>query len=707
MPISRVCLIGAGFIADIHAQALTELPDLKPVAIVDPNQRAAKALAKKWGIERTFESVTEVKAWGGFDRAHLLTPPNIHHQPGLEVLHAGFPLLVEKPLAETPEECAEMTTLADEKDVPFGVNQNFIFHPAFLKMKQWIDQGRYGPLRQLECIYNVPLRQLLSRQFGHWMFRQPVNILLEQAVHPLSQIVTLMGAPDRIMALSDAPLEISPGVPFHPACSVTLLNNKVRTSMGFAVGREFPLWQLTAVCDDGAIVADIGQNRTFAYQRSPWLEAADHALCGRNAASMMRKQATKGIIDYARSLVRLKPRCDPFYQSMRNSIAAFHSAINHGNRPQSSGHFGRILVNICEEIASKAYAQPRIPITPPKAAPQTPNADVALLGGTGFIGMHTLRALLEADLRVTVMARTPHNLAPIYQDKRVTVMTGNLLNPDDVARGIGDAPIVINLAHGGGGDSWKSVKASMVGSAEQVAKICLEKKVKHLIHVGSIAGLYLGDPNEIITGSTLPDPQDEQRADYSRAKAVADRLLLEIHQKQGLPVSIFRPGVVVGDGSPPFHSGVGFFNNSQYCLGWNDGTNTLPFVLVEDVADALVLAAQADPAKLAGKTFNLSGDVHMNAQEYIQHLGEALERPLHFVPQSVYKLYSIELGKWLIKRIGGRIVPMPSMRDFRSRGMPAQFDCSDLKTTLNWSPEANTQQFIKRAITLFAEDQTS
>jgi len=61
-----------------------------------------------------------------------------------------------------------------------------------------------------------------------------------------------------------------------------------------------------------------------------------------------------------------------------------------------------------------------------------------------------------------------------------------------------------------------------------------------------------------VTGATPPDPSADQRADYARAKAMADRLLLTMHASDGLPVCILRPGVVVGDGGPPLHSGLGF-----------------------------------------------------------------------------------------------------------------------------------------------------
>ena len=39
---------------------------------------------------------------------------------------------------------------------------------------------------------------------------------------------------------------------------------------------------------------------------------------------------------------------------------------------------------------------------------------------------------------------------------------------------------------------------------------------------------------------------------------------------------LVKAGVVVGEGGPPLHSGLGLFNNDQHCIGWNDGRNPLP-----------------------------------------------------------------------------------------------------------------------------------
>ena len=87
-------------------------------------------------------------------------------------------------------------------------------------------------------------------------------------------------------------------------------------------------------------------------------------------------------------------------------------------------------------------------------------------------------------------------------------------------------------------------------------------------------------------------------------------------------------------------------------MGWNDGRNPLPFVLVEDVADAIARAALKP--ELSGRSLNLVGDVAMTAREYIEELSRILERPLKFHGQSPEKLYLVEWGKWGVKRLAGR-----------------------------------------------------
>lgn len=293
------------------------------------------------------------------------------------------------------------------------------------------------------------------------------------------------------------------------------------------------------------------------------------------------------------------------------------------------------------------------------------------------------------------MARNLNNLPGVFQDERVTLHRGDIGNSADVAAAIAGADCVINLAHGGGGSSWDEIRIAMVDGAETVAKACLAAKTRRLIYVGSIAALYLGSQSTVVTGTTGVDPQHARRADYARAKALCEERLWALLTNSELELCILRPGLVVGNGTSPFHSGLGFFNNDQHCIGWNAGRNPLPFVLVDDVADA-ILAACRKPAA-AGRSYNLVGDVRPSARDYLAQLARVLQRPLRFHGKSPYGLYLDELGKWCVKRIGGRSAALPSLRDILSRGLRTQFDCADAKRDLGWKPVADTTTFYTEA----------
>ncbi|MEX2628703.1 MAG: NAD-dependent epimerase/dehydratase family protein [Tistlia sp.] len=696
----RICLVGAGVIAETHAEVLSGLPNTRIAAVVDPSETARRGLAGRWSVPAHFADSAEAIAAGVADRAHILTPPNLHARAALPWLQAGLPALIEKPVAATVAESAELRAAAEAAGIAAGVNHNFLHHPAFLALKDALDDGSLGPLRALHCSFNVPLRQLAAGQFGHWMFDRPLNLLLEQAVHPLSQVVGLAGKVTVRAAQAGPFREISPGVRFYESCTALLEGEALPVTLQFRVGAGFPDWTLTATCDDGVAVADMLGNRFHTRRRGPWIDFVDAYLANRANAGELLRAGRRNASNYLASLVKLQPRSDPFFKSMQGSIAAFHEALDAGRPPRSDLAFGADLVALCAELAERAFPAPAkaSPTKSRGAEPVSADAqdwDVAVLGGTGFIGRHTVAGLLDAGHTVGVMARNLRNLPALYTHPRVRLLQGDVRDPEAVGRAIGKAGIVVNLAHGGGGGSFEEIRAALVGSAVTVAEACLDRGVRRLVHVGSIAGLYLGE-EAVVTGETPADPQGEQRADYARAKAEADEALLALHRSRGLPVVVLRPGLVVGAGTSPFHSGLGLFNNEQHCVGWNRGDNPLPFVLAEDVAAAIEAACRQPD--IEGRSFNLVGAVRPSAREYLAEVGRRTGRPLVFHPQAPRRLWAEEVAKWGVKRAIGRRAAWPYFRDIRSRGLTARFDVSDAQRALGWQPVSDPAAFYERCL---------
>ena len=113
----RIGLVGAGFISRVHAEVLQGVPGTRITAIVDPSPAAARALAESLPMasrpELLFASVEEALEANAIDCAHVLVPPQLHAPIGRKLLEAGKPVLLEKPLGVSGEECRELVAASE------------------------------------------------------------------------------------------------------------------------------------------------------------------------------------------------------------------------------------------------------------------------------------------------------------------------------------------------------------------------------------------------------------------------------------------------------------------------------------------------------------------------------------------------------------------------------------------------------------------
>lgn len=687
----KVALVGAGSIAPTHLTALRGRRDVDITAIVDPSRARAEALAAQVPGAAMFASVEELLAGTKPDVAHVLTPPPYHLPAARPLLEAGVHVMLEKPMAQSSSECATLMEAAKKSGAALRINHNFVHHPAFARARKIAQSGRFGPVRQLQMRFAAPLRQMTARAFGHWMFNSPKNLLLEQAVHPLSQIDALLG-PIEATQLSPGPVRRpAEGIELITSFGINLDCEKGPAQLQIALGSPFLSWTATMLCDDGVIEVDIPEGRILTSRPHNQILPMDNAQRNLSRSASALGAAARGLTDFTREILRLGPPSDGFNQSVTASVNDFYTALS--NSDHSADEAGPRLVAVCEDLSrTLSLKSPSTPGVPPLAN----TYDVAVLGGTGFIGRHVVRQLLDKGKRVAVLARSIANLPEMFHDPRVGLFPGSISDPEAVRKLVSKCPLVVNLAHGGGGATREAIADAMVGGARVVAEACEAENVRLLLFVSSSAALYLGDPDETVTMETPADPQPDERADYARAKILAEKAMAEF---DGVPIAILRPAIVVGADAPPFHSALGAYENETHCQGWNAGKNPLPFILAGDVASAIVAALEVDPEKLDGKTLNLVGDVRRSARQYTEALADASGRPLKFHAGSPRRLLGVEWVKWGVKKVAGRKgLQNPSSREFKSRGMVATIDTTGEKELLGWQPCDDDDAFFAEAI---------
>ena len=104
----RLAFTGAGYIANIHAQAARKQPEVELVAVVEKYSAKAKSFAGKFGVRCCFASVEQLLAGGGVDALVIGTPNFLHAPQALAALEQGVHVLVEKPMAMNAGEAEQM-----------------------------------------------------------------------------------------------------------------------------------------------------------------------------------------------------------------------------------------------------------------------------------------------------------------------------------------------------------------------------------------------------------------------------------------------------------------------------------------------------------------------------------------------------------------------------------------------------------------------
>jgi predicted dehydrogenase/nucleoside-diphosphate-sugar epimerase len=690
----NVALVGAGYISYVHAEAVLATRRARLAAVVDPVAERAQRLARRWQIPLVLPSVESLLERGEVRAAHVLVPPPLHRRIAEPLLRGGIDVLLEKPMAESEAECRLLEDAARIGGAKLLVNQNFVHHPLHSSLRELLQRNAIGAIEHVECIFHMPLRQLAGGQFGHWMFASPKNLLLEQAVHPLSQLDDIAGPFEELTVRPGRPQPVQPGLTLVTSWLVALEGARADAQLSIRLGVSHPVWTLTVIGTDGRIEADLQRNHLRVETPTRWHDAGNDAIVSLRGGAALAGAAMRNAAGYGLATVGLRGRSDPFFHSMRASVSTFYGALAEPDAAGLVNPQGRRVVGLCERIAAAT------PLEPPRFARQRGDGgpaalDVLVLGGSGFIGGRLAKRLAAEGRSVGVYARGLSGLPADFEQPNIKLIAGSITDGPALDTAMRDAKAVVHLAHGGG-NSWPEIEAQMIGGARLSAERALTHGVQQFVFVSSIAALFLGDPERTITAATEPDEQPEARADYARGKIHCERLLRDLHETRGLPLTIVRPGVVLGKGTSPFHSGFGLFNRESHCLGWNAGLNPLPLVLADDVVSA-ILAILTRP-EAVGKAYNLVGDVRLSARDYLAELSRWTGRPLRFHAHRPRLLLAAEAAKWSIKRAGGRRdAQMVTLRDLRSRGLVSPFRTDVEARELAWQPVANRDTFLEQA----------
>jgi predicted dehydrogenase len=125
----RAAVIGTGFAARSHVDALRRVADVDVAVIAGRTPERAAAAAAVLGIERAVDDWRRLPDDPSVDAVHDCTPNHVHAEINAAVLEAGKHLLSEKPLGMDAGETAELAQRAAQAGVVSGVCFNYRHFP--------------------------------------------------------------------------------------------------------------------------------------------------------------------------------------------------------------------------------------------------------------------------------------------------------------------------------------------------------------------------------------------------------------------------------------------------------------------------------------------------------------------------------------------------------------------------------------------------
>lgn len=213
----KVGVVGCGYWGPNLIRNFRSLAECELKAMCDVSQERLKHLHGIYPeveCETSFERMLEP---GRLDAMVIATSVKHHYPMAKASLLAGKHTFIEKPMASSSAECAELIDIAKRNGAILMVGHTFLYSPAVRKIKSIVDHGDIGDIRYIS-----------ARRLNLGLFQRDINVAWDLAPHDLSIILYIMGeAPISVNCRGSA--HVTPGI--EDVTSMTLSFTKDRSAI--------------------------------------------------------------------------------------------------------------------------------------------------------------------------------------------------------------------------------------------------------------------------------------------------------------------------------------------------------------------------------------------------------------------------------------------------------------------------------------------
>ncbi|MFO8238863.1 MAG: Gfo/Idh/MocA family oxidoreductase [Prochlorococcaceae cyanobacterium] len=272
----RVGVIGIGNMGWHHARVLSLIKDAQLAAVADPDRRRGQLATQQFGCawypshEQLLDQV---------DAVCIAVPTLLHHPVGLSCLQAGKHVLIEKPIAASQEEAAELIAAAEAAGVQLQVGHIERFNPAFRELVKVVASEE---VVVLEARRHSPNPERAN----------DVSVVLDLMIHDIDLVLELAGAP--VIRLAAAGGRSAEG-PIDYVNATLAFANGVVASLTASKMAHRKIRSLSAHCRASLVETDFLNRTLHIHRRSHQSVSADHGELVYRSDGLVEEVSTTSI----------------------------------------------------------------------------------------------------------------------------------------------------------------------------------------------------------------------------------------------------------------------------------------------------------------------------------------------------------------------------------------------------------------------------
>ena len=208
-------VLGAGHLGKIHLRLLHQSEKFDLIGFYDENQSVRENITKEYGF-KAFESAAALI--DAVEVVDIVTPTLYHHKLAKQAIEEGKHIFIEKPITQTVAQAEELIALADKNNVLGQVGHVERFNPAFLAVKDYINDSMF--------IETHRLAEFNPRGTD-------VPVVLDLMIHDIDTVLSVVDSPVKnisasgVSIISETPDIANARIEFENGCVANLTASRI------------------------------------------------------------------------------------------------------------------------------------------------------------------------------------------------------------------------------------------------------------------------------------------------------------------------------------------------------------------------------------------------------------------------------------------------------------------------------------------------